>query len=154
FDLPADAKALELSFRMRCTGLKTGKEPWFDARIIMNFRDASGQQLKPAPPAPAIRTDTKGWVQKSVSFEVPPGARAIEVMPTLFQVKSGTMEIDDLSLSVVDPSVVAAAKARAKKNSPPEEAPAEPARPQNWPAPLKVVGNRLQNANGKEVWLQ
>lgn len=36
----------------------------------------------------------------------------------------------------------------------PNDPPTESAKAGNWPAPIKVSGNRLTNANGEEVWLQ
>src|SRR5207302_10146013 len=38
-----EAKALELTWRQRVSDLKVGKEPYFDARIMMDFKNAAGE---------------------------------------------------------------------------------------------------------------
>src|SRR4051794_37169280 len=38
-NIPADVKALKLTWRQRVTDLAPGKRPWFDARIMLDFKD-------------------------------------------------------------------------------------------------------------------
>src|SRR5437763_6547575 len=102
-ELPAGTKALELSWRQRVTDLKPGKEPWFDARIMLEFKDASGKKLKEKPSPPYTRNNTDGWVEKHTQFLVPEGAVALEFMPSLFQVVRGTLDLDDIAVKAVDP---------------------------------------------------
>ena len=90
FDLPAEVSAWELTWRQRITGLKPGKEPWYDARIMLEFKDAAGKKLSGKPSPPNTRKDTGGWVEKSVKFLAPPEALSLEFMPALFQVERGT----------------------------------------------------------------
>ncbi len=52
FDIPANAKAIELTWQQRVTGLKKGELPWHDARIMLDFLDASGKKL--SQPSPLI----------------------------------------------------------------------------------------------------
>jgi hypothetical protein len=152
--LPAEVRALEVSCRVRCTDLKPGKSPWFDARVIGNFRDRQGQQIGSMPP-PFWRKATTGWVERQVRFLVPEGAELLELMPALFRVQAGTFDLDDLSVTPTDPAIVAAeAEARAKANWRPAEPPAEAARPERWPKPVKVAGRQLLDPAGQEVWLQ
>ena len=47
--IPETVKAIEMTFRMRVSDLKKGKQAWFDARIMMDFKDAAGTKLKGAP---------------------------------------------------------------------------------------------------------
>ena len=110
--IPAGTKALELKFRARVTGLKKGKSPWFDARIMMTFTNDARQPVKPGPGAPSFGKDTGGWVEKSIQFIVPEGATMIQLMPTLFKVETGTFDIDDLSLNPIGPEEPAAAAAK------------------------------------------
>lgn len=152
--IPEGTRALELTYRIRTTDLKAGKQPWFDARVIMDFRDISDEKLKPSPRAPYIRGSTKGWIERSVAFMVPEGAVVLDVMPSLFQVESGTMDLDDVVLKAVNPQVVLDAEAKAKERAAPADPAPEAARPEKWPQPIKVVGNRLRDPSGKEVWLQ
>jgi Endoglucanase len=100
--LPEGAQALELSWRQRVSDLRPGPKPWFDARIMMEFRDASDKIVKGAPGAPYVRKSTDGWQEKTIQFLVPEGATDFVMMPTLFQVESGIFDLDDFSLKVID----------------------------------------------------
>lgn len=155
FDVPAGVQALEMTWRQRVTGLKRGKNSWFDARIMIDALDASGKKTPKQPGAAVAGGDTKGqWVEKTKSFLVPEGTVSLALMPALFQVAAGTFEIDDVRVRPVDaaPLIAAAEKAaeQARKNF---VAPEEPKK-ENWPKELRVEGNRLVDPDGKEVWLQ
>jgi endoglucanase len=111
--IPESTKALELTFKWRVTNLKKGKQPWFDARIMMDFKDAAGKKLKGAP-APNTGKSTEGWVEKSVKFLVPDGAKTLDFMPALFQVETGTLDLDDIVIKATEPGdLQAAADAKA-----------------------------------------
>ncbi len=153
-DLSADAKALKLTWRQRITDLKPGKLPWFDARIMLEFKDAAGHKLKPSPSAPYTQKSTHGWVDRHAEFLVPDGARSLEFMPALFQVEKGTFDLDDVVLkpTAAEP-LLAAAKAAEEAD---RRAAVPPERPDmsKWPPELHVEGRRVLDATGKEVWLQ
>jgi endoglucanase len=141
-------KVLEMKVKVRYADVKPGKSAWFDARIMMNWKDSAGKNLKPQPPAPAFKGTSKGWVEKSVHFKVPDGASYLEIMPTLFQAASGTFEIASIQ---VFPST------EDKLPPPPAMVPSQPVSlymGDKTPPPLKVVGNQLQDPSGKHVWLQ
>ncbi|MDQ8207984.1 cellulase family glycosylhydrolase [Coraliomargarita sp. SDUM461003] len=152
-DLPSDVKALKLSWRWRVTDLKVGEKPWFDARVIAEILDADGKKLKPQP-SPSYSRGTDGWVHVSRDFLVPEGAVSIKLMPALFSVASGTMDIDDIKLEPTDTQALEAAAAkRAEEARMRYVAPEEPQK-ENWPLELHTEGNRLVDSNGEEVWLQ
>ena len=73
--------AMELHIRLRCEDVKVGEKSWFDARVLLQWKDANGKTLKPQPPAPNFHGSTKGWVDRSVYFSVPPRAHVLEIMP-------------------------------------------------------------------------
>lgn len=100
--LPADAKALTVTVRVRVTDLVLGEQAWFDPRVMIDFKDAAGAKLKGAKPL-VFRKDTD-WVERKVSFLVPEGAAVLEVMPALTQVQAGAFDIDDLKVEVIDPA--------------------------------------------------
>lgn len=153
-DLPRDAQALEFTWRQRVTDLKTGKAPWFDARIMLEFKDAAGQVMKQKPSAPYTQRSTKGWVEKQTTFLVPAEAVMLVLMPTLFQVDKGTFDLDDLSLKPTDPApLIAKAKAAAEAEKRAFVPPEEPD-PAKWPSELRVEGRKVLDKAGKEVWLQ
>ena len=153
-DLPKGAKALDFKWSQRVANLKRGKEGHFDARILFQWLDAAGHKMEGAPPPAATQKNTDGWVDQSASFLVPDGAVALVLMPTLFQVESGTFDLDNLSLRPADPAaLVAAAAAKAAEE---RAAVVEPEAPNKakWPAELRTAGNKVVDADGKEVWLQ
>ena len=153
-DLPAGVAALELSWRQRITDLKPGKEPYFDARIMLEFKDEAGNKLAQKPPPPYSRSNTSGWIERRVQFLVPADALTLEFMPALFQVARGTFDLDDIVLKPIDAAaLVAAAKAAAESERLATVAPEVPQRAK-WPAELHVVGNQIVNSADKPVWLQ
>src|SRR5690606_5310931 len=118
--LPADVEAITLRWRQRVSGLKVGKQAWFDARIMLEFSDADRKKVVPSPSAPYARRDTEGWVEKKIAFLVPEGAVHLKFMPALFQVNAGTLDLDNVELRATDPAplreqAAAAAAARQAK---------------------------------------
>ena len=71
YKIPEGTRALELKWKQRVTGLKVGKQKWFDARILLEFSNAERVKVAGSPSAPATNKDTAGWVEKSVKFLVP-----------------------------------------------------------------------------------
>lgn len=153
-DLPVNVQALELSWRQRVTGLKTGTSPWFDARIMLEFSGIDGKKLSSKPSAPYTQKDTSGWVTKKTQFLVPEGALTLVLMPSLFQVKSGIFDLDDIELRPVDPAPLIATAKQREAEIQARYVPLEAPNRSKWPSELRVVGNRLQDAKGQEVWLQ
>jgi endoglucanase len=101
--VPAGAKVMELMWRQRISDLKPGVQAWFDARIMLEFRNAEDNKVPGAPGAPYTRKSTNGWKERSVRITVPEGATHFAFMPSLFQVESGTFDLDDFSLKVIEP---------------------------------------------------
>jgi endoglucanase len=152
--IPAGTPALEITWRWRLTNVKPGKQPWFDARFMMEFMDADRAKIGTSPNPPYGKGTTKGWVEKKTSFLVPEGAKFLKLMPSLFQTASGTMDIDDIVIKPTDTTALeAAAKLRAEEAAFRYVAP-ETDHKDKWPAELHVQGNRLVDPSGKEVWLQ
>lgn len=152
-DIPAGTKALKLTWRWRVTELKVGKQPWFDARILLELLDSAGKKVS-AQPGVTYSRGTKGWEAKTNEFLVPEGAVTLKFMPALFNVATGTMDLDDFVLVPTDTGALeAAAKLRAEEAALRYVAP-ETDNKAKWPAGLHVQGNRLADPSGKEVWLQ
>lgn len=106
FAIPTGTEALELSWKQRVTGLKKGTSPWFDARIMLEFSNADRARMPGSPKAANASKDTDGWVEKKISFIVPQYAAFLKFMPALFQVETGTFDIDDVVLKKIDPASV------------------------------------------------
>ena len=158
YKLPADCKALELSWRERVTGLKHGSKPWFDARILVSFKDAAGKDVPGSPPPAATGKDTNGWESRKMQFLVPDGAATVVFMPTLFQVEAGTFDLDDVELKPIDAQAIIAANqaalASAIAASRKAFVPLEQPQPAKAPKELHVSGNKVLDSDGKDIWLQ
>ncbi|MFH5804226.1 glycoside hydrolase family 5 protein [Alienimonas sp. DA493] len=154
FDIPADVRALELSWRQRVTDLKTGEAPWHDARILMEYQGIDGKKLSGSPSPAYTQKDTDGWVEKTKRFLVPEEALTLVLMPCLFEAKAGTFDLDDLVLKPTDPEPLRIAAERREAERRARDVPPEEPQRENWPSELRVVGNRLHDAAGNEVWLQ
>ncbi|TWU01647.1 glycoside hydrolase family 5 protein [Neorhodopirellula pilleata] len=152
--IPDGVEAIELSWKQRITGLKVGKNSWFDARILMEFLDQNRDKVTPNPPAPASRKDTDGWVSKQVRFLVPDAATTLKFMPCLFEVNAGTFDLDDLVLRPTDPQPLLAAAKKRDAEIKARFVPVEQPDRSRWPKELHVVGNRLHDTDDQEVWLQ
>ena len=153
-DLPDGIEALELSWRQRISNLKPGKEPYFDARIMLEFKDERGQKVSQKPAPSYTRSNTNGWVERRTQFLVPREALTLEFMPSLFQVERGTFDLDDIALKPIDAApLVAAAQAAAEELKLATVLPEAPQRAK-WPQELHVVGHQILNSDNQPVWLQ
>lgn len=145
--LPKGAEAFKLSFRVRWEGVKPGKEKWFDARVIIDFKDAAGQKLPGGPGHPSFKGSSKGWETRTLGLVVPPGAATLEIMPTLFNAAAGALDIDDLSLEPIALEEAGFVNFTLSARLPDTEGCRS--------AELMVKGNRLvKKGDGAEVWLQ
>ncbi|WP_052573964.1 cellulase family glycosylhydrolase [Haloferula sp. BvORR071] len=159
--LGKEVQALRLSYKVRHEDIRRGKQAWFDGRIMMNFKDAAGSVVNPSPAPPSFTGTARDWQEKTQQFRVPPGAVKLELMFTLFQAESGTLDFDEVRLVAIDPVVIDAAEAEAKAKEAariaelPKPQPQIPVpSPDKLPPALKVSGNRLVTPAGREVWLQ
>ncbi len=152
--LPTTAKAIEITWKQRTSNLKKGKENFHDARIMTDFINSSFQKVKGGPVLSSTKSNSEGWVEKSMSVLVAEGAAGIVLMPALFMVEAGTFDLDDFSLKPIDPTAVLAAKALAAEDAKRINLPYETPNATKFPSELRTVGNKILNKEGKEVWLQ
>ena len=143
------AGALALTWRERHLNLKPGGNPDEDARIIIEFRDATGRPVPGAPPIPSYNGSSAAWRIQSLQFLVPKGAQTLLLRPVLNRAASGTFDLDDVNLTTftatklppvqidVNGKLIATADAGGKP-----------------PLAIHVLGNRVLDTSGAEVWLQ
>jgi endoglucanase len=147
YDIAEGQKAFELSCRARYDNVVVGEKKHFDGRVLLNFKDAGGKVIGYAA-APNFVGSSKGaWEEKRVKFAVPEGAVVLEIIPSLLDVKSGTIDFDDIALKTIDPATL---PKKYDMHSP--VVPPPPA--DKLPKPLRVDGNVLRDSDGNEVWLQ
>jgi len=175
--IPKGTGGLKMSFRARWKDVERGEQSWFDARIMMVFKDANHGDVPGAkqPGAPNFHGTNNEWQARELKFAVPEGAAFLALMPALFHAKRGTLELDDFNIIALDAAAwqadeLATARAKAAEEfagfvwselMPLPEGVKTP--------PLKVQGNRLvamregvvrffgkpENVKaGDEIWLQ
>ncbi|MCM8536207.1 MAG: glycoside hydrolase family 5 protein [Lentisphaeraceae bacterium] len=138
---PKDAgKEFQISYRYRIQNLVKGEKPWNDARVLIKLKDEAGKEVGKVKPLYYPSNNSK-WQSASLRFQVPEGVTQIEVLPTLFQVKSGSMDLDNLSLKVYTPSRAETVKFPLMGDK-------------DYPKELRTDGNVLKNTANESVWLQ
>jgi hypothetical protein len=139
--------ALEIHLRVRYSDIKVGDKSWFDGRVMGHFKNKAGQVVKPDPATPTFRGSSKGWQDKTYVVKVPASATMLELMPTLFQAASGTLDFARID-------VFPATADQLPK--PPPIVPSKTIDPPatGTPPELHVSGNQLVTADGKTAWLQ
>lgn len=152
--IPQGIDALELSFDWRINGLQRGEAPWFDARLIYEFLDKDFNKLKQKPSPSYRNRDTNGWENRKTSFLVPEQAAVLVIMPTIFQAKAGTMDIDNFVLRPTDPAPLLDAAAKRQKEEERRHVAPEAPNTANWPKELRVTGNKIVDTDGNEVMLR
>ena len=99
--LQPGAKGINLLIRWRADGVQHGEHEWFDARTIVHFLGADGQQLptgegdflfthKPAP---------TGWKEGVKSYMIPEGAVALQLMAGFFKANAGTVDLAEIRVT-------------------------------------------------------
>lgn len=153
-----EVKAAELSIRYRTAGIKPGAKPWFDARTIVHFLDASRAVVKPEPGPMVFSKKADDWTLAKVRFVIPEGTRIVQLMPCIFQAAAGQLDLGEIRLVALDNATVDAMKAAAaatekKKADQQAVVDREIVKPAKS-VELKVVGNKVVDPSGKAVLLQ
>lgn len=158
--LPSSSRVLGYVVKARASDVVAGDQPWHDARILFEFRNATDAKVGPAP-APLIvsRGGTQDWKTFDGRLVVPEGATQLVVLAALFHCRAGSLdaglievfEHDEVAVGAT-PSVVPSV---AQTGGAARLAPViEPALKENWPPALRVSGNRLVTDGGEAVRLQ
>ncbi|MGB8354090.1 MAG: glycoside hydrolase family 5 protein [Chthoniobacteraceae bacterium] len=156
--IPRGVKGLEISIRYRTANLKPGAQTWFDARTIFHLLDAKRQPVMPEPKVIVFSGKAADWTDVNIRSVLPPEATTLVLMPSLFQVASGTLDLAEIRVTAMSDSdtaaITAATEAQSKKEA--EHAAIiekEMALPPKTPE-LKVSGNKIVTSDGQSVWLQ
>lgn len=161
--LSPDVKGLVLTVRFRIDNFKFGTNgsgaPSYskDIHFSYKFVDAQNQPVGKGG-GMVFDSHAKNWTDVSRRFLVPEGAAAIQLIPVIAQVKSGTLDLGQVSVTPM-PAAEAAALAQApllaakKKTEDEAEIQRMLALPSKTPE-IKVSGNKLVTAKGDVVWLQ
>ncbi len=156
--VPEGTKGVEVQMRYRTKGIEAGEKSWFDARTIFHCLDAGRRQLAPDPAPLVFSSNTGEWKDVRREILVPENTAFLQIMPCLFHVKAGTLDLAEVRVTVMDDAAAealiarkAAEKARAAERAAILEK--DLALPVITPE-LKVEGNQVLTVDGKPVWLQ
>jgi endoglucanase len=167
--LAPEMKALELSAIFRIANFKFGSSFAKDIRLVYRFLGADGVLIPKAGGGFVLDSHAKNWTTIQRKFVVPDGANRIEIIPTINQVASGTLDLREIRLvplSAADAAAMIAEAAAAvalkesiaaatlqKKQADALAVQQLLALPGKT-AEIKVSGNKLVTADGKVVCLQ
>lgn len=157
--LPAGVTGLEIAIRYRTQGVKRGGKPWSDARAIFHFLNVEEKALSPDPSPIVFGDNQADWKETRRQLIVPAGAATLRLMPGLFHVAAGTLDVAEIRVSAMEDAEVEALVARrAALKAREAERAAIIAKDLTLPAitpELKVAGNQVvRAADGRPVWLQ
>lgn len=97
--IPAGTQAFDFVAVVRALDIQSGAQPWHDARIVLQFRNANDANVKGGPPPFVIsRKGSTDWRTIRKTFPAPPGAAYIECTVALFNTPAGEVDIDLLDL--------------------------------------------------------
>lgn len=97
--VPQGARFMRVAARMRARDLKIGTASWHNARVIVRVFD--NKTDKPHyRSSPALKEDSD-WRLVETYFELPQGAKMIDLEPGMFECK-GVFEVDDVVVEVMD----------------------------------------------------
>lgn len=135
--LDPSTKALKLALRVRYHDIRRGAKGWMSGKALLMFLNASGHNTGKQYPM-SWTGSSDDWAAQSVSGLVPPDAVKAKVQIALFHVQSGTLDIDDVMLTPVDPDSVQSAKPAANA--------AASAKAEDHPLPFKALDTDFVDA--------
>ncbi|MCL1909819.1 MAG: glycoside hydrolase family 9 protein [Kiritimatiellaeota bacterium] len=105
--LKADCEALKLKLKLGGADVVRGKEDWQDARVMVSFQNAAGEQVGGWQEVIHF-TGTVALGDREIDYRVPAGAKKIQIIFGNLGT-GGTMDIQNISLKVTAVKAAAAA---------------------------------------------
>jgi len=97
--IPPGIKNVQVTIRYRTSGISPGVQNWMDARAIFHFIDDSRKVLSPDPGPMDFSSDAADWTVASAQYAVPAGATKMMLMPSLFMVAAGTLDLAEVDVT-------------------------------------------------------
>jgi endoglucanase len=157
-DLPAGVTGLEFSARYRVADLKSGRFPEDKAGVILEFLDAKVKPIAAASPV-SFAADSMDWTKITERMAVPPGALHLAIMPCLYRVDSGELDLAEIRVTTLNEADAALIAAEAAPAAARKRAAETVILDHEIAAPAKTLavhasGNRLVDGQDRIVWLQ
>ena len=96
--IPAGTKKITITISYRTNGIVPGAQKWFDARAIFHYTKDDKTQVKPEPKPIIFSKTAADWTTVTEECAVPEGATKLVLMPSLFQVQAGTLDLAEVSV--------------------------------------------------------
>jgi endoglucanase len=156
--IPLGVTGIEFSARYRVAGLKPGRFPEDDARTILEFLRVNRKPLAAAPPV-VFSADAATWTNITERIAVPPDISFLAIMPCLYRVDAGTLDIAKIEVTTLSDADSATVRSEAATAAAKKLADQQAILDQEIVAPSKSLeihtsGNRLFDPQGKDVLLQ
>jgi hypothetical protein len=97
--IPAGTTHLQVTARYRTNGIVPGSQNWMDARTIFHFLDDNRKPVTPDPGVMDLSRDAGSWTDATETFNVPAGATRLVLMPSLFRVQAGTLDLAQITVT-------------------------------------------------------
>lgn len=156
--IPEGCRGVDVGIRYRTSNVKPGAEPWYDCRVILHCVDAAGKTLLPEPRPISLSGTAAAWTEAGTRLLLPAGTAQLQVMPSLYRVAAGTLDIANLSVTPIPAEessrMEAKRDARLQHDAAVDAAVARDLQRAPVTPEIKVEGNRLETLDGKPVWLQ
>ena len=100
--IPAGVKTLQISIRFRSNGVVAGEKNYMDARAIFHFMDSNRKPVQGDPKVLSLTKNDGDWNTATEQCVVPTGATMLVLMPSLFKVAAGTLDLGEVSVTAVN----------------------------------------------------
>ena len=100
--IPAGVKTLQITIRFRSNGVVAGEKNYMDARAMFHFLDANRKTVPGDPKVLGLTRNDGSWNTATEQCVVPAGATTLVLMPSLFKVAAGTLDLGEVSVTVVN----------------------------------------------------
>jgi hypothetical protein len=98
-NIPDGVKNVEISIRYRTSGIQAGDQNWMDGRAIFHFLDSNRKPVAPDAKPLRFSTDASTWMTVTEQCSVPTGATILQLMPSLFKVTAGTLDLAEIKVT-------------------------------------------------------
>ncbi len=95
---PAGVKNLQVTFKYRTSGIVAGAQNWMNARAMFHFLDANRKTVAPDPHVLVFSGPPVTWAEATETCAVPAGATTLVLMPSLFKVQAGTLDLAEIKV--------------------------------------------------------
>jgi len=97
-DIPLEPQwgKIKVSCRARYENIVPGDKSWHTGRLVVEFKDKAGAHAGEYPDMITFKGTSKEWAAQSMEYDIPADTVKFRLQAGMWNVKSGTLEIDDI----------------------------------------------------------